>query len=608
MSRAGSDPFVEQVRSATDVVGLIGAQVELKRVGNRFRGLCPFHREKTPSFYVSPDHQTYHCFGCGEGGDAFSFLMAHEKLSFPEALQYLAEKAGIALPERRGPSGDTVERIRAALKIARGFYRERLLGAAGADARAYLQKRGIGTEIAERYGLGVAPDAWDGLLSYARRFVSERALIEAGLAIEADGGRVYDRFRNRLMIPIDSPSGTPVGFGGRILGPEEPKYLNSPETAVYRKGTTLFGWREARDAMREASFVAVVEGYFDVIAFAQAGLGAAVGSCGTALTPEQCTMLHRIGRTVIFLFDGDGAGFRAALRALPIAVGVIDDVRVAFPPAGLDPDLWVREHGAEAVQAALLEARAPLAFLEEQVSLGTLPKRDAVDRAAEILANLSDPLHREMAVQEASGRFGLRPEAFEEKLRAARGAAKTGAPEVRPPARAAGAAPARQSASGSTGASSEPWKRFESQCLISGLSYPEEATAMAEALERAGSKSPAPGLLRWIGEAFAENPEEGSVRSLLARATHECEYGAPLNALAMRETSPAILPSHLLARLETWRIERRMEALNGEIRRAGESGNRDEEARLLAEKQELARAKARLARAQEEGPEGYVSV
>ena len=579
MSRAGSDPIVEQVRAATDIVALIGAEVELKRVGNRFRGLCPFHREKTPSFYVSPDHQSYHCFGCGEGGDAFSFLMAQEKMSFPEALRHLADKAGVAIPDRRGPSSDAIERVRQALKLARGFYRERLLSAAGASAREYLAKREIGDEIAERYGLGVSPDAWDGLLSHARRFVAERTLIEAGLAVEGERGRVYDRFRNRLMVPIDSVSGSPVGFGGRVLGPEEPKYLNSPETAVYRKGTVLFGWPQARDAIRSETFVAVVEGYFDVIAFAQAGLQSAVGSCGTALTPEQAALLQRMGRTVILLFDGDGAGYRAALRALPIVVGVIDEVRVAFPPTGLDPDLWVRQAGAEAVRAALLEARAPLAFLEEQVSLGALPKREAVDRAAELLARVSDPLHREMWLQEAASRFGLRADAFMEKLKQGRPATpilQTGGTAIEGPSSAQRLA----------------WSRFEGQCLFSALAHPEEADTLAEALGAAGARGSAIELLRWI--ASESSGEATTASSLLARARTECEGGPALTALALGETSPPVEPSHLLRHLEAHRIRKRMKEVGQAIRRAEESGNHEDLSRYLAEKQTLARAQAQL--------------
>ncbi|MFN8547887.1 MAG: toprim domain-containing protein [Candidatus Eisenbacteria bacterium] len=313
-----------------------------------------------------------------------------------------------------------------------------------------------------------------------------------------------------------------------------------------------------------------------MIALAQAGLEATVGSCGTALTAEQAALLQRMGRTVVLLFDGDSAGYRAALRALPVVVGVVDEVRVAFPPRGMDPDLWVRQVGGEAVRTALGEARPPLAFLEEQVSLGALPKREAVDRAAELLARVTDPLHRELWLQEAASRFGLRVEAFLEKL-------GSGRPAV-PAQPAPGAA--------QPSASREPWGRFEAQCLLSALAEPEAAGALAGALEAAGSRSPAPGLLRWIAELVSSADLELTPARILALARKECESGPALNALALRETSPPVSSSDLLHHLESRRTKKRMEAIGREIRRAEESGDQESLARLLAEKQGLARAQA----------------
>lgn len=592
MSRGASDPFVERVREATDIVAMIGAEVELKRVGARHRGLCPFHGEKTPSFYVSAEHQSYHCFGCGVSGDAFSFLMAQEKMSFPEALHHLADRAGIAIPDRRGPASDALERIRSALRVARGFYEDRLEAPDGTAAREYLERRGISRETRERYHLGYAPDAWDALLSHARRMLSDRALVEAGLAIEGEKGRIYDRFRQRLMVPIDTASGAPVGFGGRILGEGEPKYLNSPETPVYRKGAVLFGVAEAREGIRQSGRVLVVEGYFDVLSLAQAGINGTVGSCGTALTAEQATLLQRFDTEVVLLFDGDAAGQKAALRALPVVAGIVSRIRVASPPPGLDPDDWVRQAGAAEVLAALEQAPTPLAYLERLSADGILERREALERVIQILEALQDPVHRDLWTVEAAGRFDVRAEAIRERLAQARPrfdrVTDKGVSVPRAPER-----------------STEPPKRsrFEAQCLMAALHWPEWAGALAEGLEEFGDRLiGTTRILRWI-ESLISGDEVLTPAAILSRAARERPDFHDLHRLVIGESAPPYQPDRLLARIQLRRLEQQVAELRRAIRRAEEAGNGEEVGRLLADLQARKSEETKIRRVAQEAPE-----
>jgi DNA primase len=563
VSRGGSDPFVERVREASDIVEIVGASVELKRASSRWRGLCPFHGEKTPSFYVSPDYQSYHCFGCGVGGDVFSFVMAQENLTFPEALRYLAERAGIQMPDQRGPSVDRLESIRQALRVARTFYVHQLAGAAGAGARSYLERRGIGRELWNQYGLGVAPDGWDALLRHARNYVSERTLVEAGLAVEKNPGRLYDRFRNRLMIPIESAGGMPVGFGGRILADEEPKYMNSPETPVYRKGSVLFGLPQAREGIRAAGRVIVVEGYFDVLALAEGGIVSVVGTCGTALTPDQARQLGRLGVEVVLLFDGDGAGIQAAIRALPVMVGAVASVRVATPPTGQDPDDWIRNAGKPAVDRELENARTPVAFLEDQAVHGKLSRTEAAAQAVALVERLEDPLVRDLWIQEIAGRFGLSERAIVERL-----SGKTPAP-----------APRRVSGR---------WTPREAACLRTALQTPQRAGEIADLAEALKARAPFLEVLRWIQEQ-SERAGGSSIvpAELITRATRELPDGGGLAALPVGEEQPVLEIEVVLHDLSRRVLKTRMEQATREIRLAEDAGDSVGLIRWLNEKKRL---------------------
>ena len=361
--------FLQDLLSRVDIVDVVGRHVELKKAGINHKGLCPFHGEKTPSFIVSPSRQTYHCFGCGAHGDAIRFLTEQAGLAFPEAVRELAQQVGLKVPE---DDTDPAERERAAQARARQSTLTEVLDKAAAHYRAqlkgsaravdYLKRRGLTGRVAAHFGLGYAPEGWRSLASAFARY-DDPLLVEAGLVIvQGDEGpeqKRYDRFRDRVMFPIRSVKGEVIGFGGRVLDQGEPKYLNSPETPVFSKGRELYGLFEARQALRERGYALVVEGYMDVVALAQAGLRNAVATLGTACTAEHVHKLFRHTDAVVFSFDGDAAGRRAAARALEAALPHATDlrsVRFLFLPPEHDPDSFVRERGVEAFERCVAEA------------------------------------------------------------------------------------------------------------------------------------------------------------------------------------------------------------------------------------------------------------
>jgi len=390
--------FVQDLLSRADIVEIIGRHVQLKKAGINHKGLCPFHGEKTPSFTVSATRQTYHCFGCGVHGNAIGFLMEHSGMGFLDAVRDLAQQVGLTVPEDdRSPQ----ERERAAelkehqatlsdvLTKAADHYRKQLK--ATPRAVEYLKGRGLTGEIAAAFGLGYAPDGWRGLASVFPHY-DDPLLEESGLVIatgenDADRKR-YDRFRDRVMFPIRSVQGDVIGFGGRVLDKGEPKYLNSPETPVFIKGRELYGLHEARAAMRQRGYVLVVEGYMDVVALAQLGFPNAVATLGTACTAEHVQKLFRFTESVVFSFDGDAAGRRAAGRALEASLPHASDtrtIRFLFLPTEHDPDSYVREHGAEAFEQCVAQA-VPLSRQLVETARDGMNLDSAEDRA-KLLAN-----------------------------------------------------------------------------------------------------------------------------------------------------------------------------------------------------------------------------
>ena len=362
--------FIQQLLGRVDIVDVIDRHVKLKKAGQNFSACCPFHNEKTPSFSVSPTKQFYHCFGCGAHGTAISFLMEYSGLGFIEAVKELAEGAGLSVPED-GRREKSVEQVEQALSLgdvmntALTFFRRELKRAPAAID--YLKNRGLTGEIAAKFGLGFAPDDWQGLKAVFDDY-SAAAIKDAGLVIDSEEGRRYDRFRDRVMFPILDARGNVIGFGGRIIGPSgpgEPKYLNSPETPLFEKGRELYGLFQARRAIRDSNMVIVVEGYMDVVALAQNGVENAVATLGTATTPVHVQKLLRMADSLVFCFDGDPAGRKAAWRALEISLPIVTDgktVSFLFLPQEDDPDTFVRRLGKEAFLEELKNAR-PLSAL-----------------------------------------------------------------------------------------------------------------------------------------------------------------------------------------------------------------------------------------------------
>ena len=384
------DSFVQELLARVDVVDVVGQYVQLRKGGANLLGLCPFHNEKSPSFTVSPTKQFYHCFGCGAHGTAISFLIEHTGASFPEAVRSLAASSGMTVPEENRSPRQTaqakqrkeeVSRQQQILDVAQAHYVHELK--ASAQAIRYLKQRGLSGEIAARFGLGWSGTNRQGLSTVFPQY-EDPLLVESGLVIEADDGRRYDRFRERVMFPIRNVRGNIIGFGGRIIGKGEPKYLNSPETPLFSKGHELYGLWEGRAAIRSEGCVLVVEGYMDVVGLAQQGVDNAVATLGTATTPQHIQKLLRASDKVVFSFDGDKAGRRAAWRALQVALPLLRDdisIRFLFLPAEHDPDSYVQEYGAEAFRAMLAEAMPLSRFMLDELA-SHHPMNEAEGRAA----------------------------------------------------------------------------------------------------------------------------------------------------------------------------------------------------------------------------------
>lgn len=368
------ESFKQDLLNRVDIVEVVSRYVQLKKGGANFLGLCPFHTEKSPSFTVSPTKQFYHCFGCGQHGNAIGFLMAYAGMGYVDAVKDLAAGAGLTVPEDTSRQRPREERDReqdlyALMERAMEFYRAQLKKSD--KAIAYLKGRGLSGEIAARFRIGYAPDDWQGLKGAFADY-DNRALVDAGLVIAGEGKR-YDRFRDRVMFPISNARGATIGFGGRVMGEGEPKYLNSPETALFEKGRELYGLVQAREAMRNSSRVLVVEGYMDVVALAQFGIGNAVATLGTATTPTHVGKLLRLAEEIVFCFDGDAAGRKAAWRALEVSLPLALDhkpFRFLFLPEGDDPDSYVRTHGKEALEKLAAESQTLSGFLLGELRAG----------------------------------------------------------------------------------------------------------------------------------------------------------------------------------------------------------------------------------------------
>ena len=367
--------FIQELLARVDVVDVVGRYVQLKKAGANFLGLCPFHAEKSPSFTVSPSKQFYHCFGCGAHGSAIGFLMEHSGLTYVEAIRDLAQVVGVPVPEEAAGGAGEARRDPGLLDLlskAAQFYKDRLKDTP--RAIDYLKGRGLSGRTAARFAIGYAPEGWRSLQAAVPDYAAP-TMVEAGLVIDAEGEggarKRYDRFRDRIMFPIRNPRGQVIGFGGRVVGAGEPKYMNSPETPLFSKGRELYGLFEARDSLRSSNCAIVVEGYMDVVMLAQHGVGNAVATLGTSTTPDHVRKLLRIVDRVVFSFDGDAAGRKAAWRALEACLPEAADTKrmeFLFLPPEHDPDSFVREHGVAGFEALLAEALPLSEFLIQGLS------------------------------------------------------------------------------------------------------------------------------------------------------------------------------------------------------------------------------------------------
>ncbi len=572
MARIPEDT-IQAVRDRVDVVDVIGRVVSLKKAGRNWKGLCPFHEEKTPSFNVSPDRGSYHCFGCQEGGNVFSFLMKHEGLTFPEAVRSLAGEVGIEIKEEVGGSAPSVtEPVLGANLTAQALYRRALMGDDGAAARSYLAGRGLDREIAERYGIGFAPDRWDALVSVLHREQIPAEIGEkAGLLKARERGGHFDMLRGRITFPIQDARGRVIAFGGRAIGKDqEPKYLNTPESPVFHKRRAFYGFPFALEPIRKKDRVVVVEGYFDWVALARAGVGEAVATCGTALTEQHARDLRRRTRNVVLLFDGDDAGQRAMLRALEILLPQGLRVAAAALPSGQDPDDLLQAEGAEALVQLIDEAAPALEVaIARAVAAGVATpweRADAANAVVPLLALVPDPVERAETVRRLAMATGVEAHDIDAALRKAL-AGDTSA-EV--------AAPAGPRVRG-------PEHRHYELALQVLLAHPE-LLAQAEDLVAVAPDPELEALAREIaGGASADvllDRLEGEPRRLLSELAAKALGDLEESALAARALGDA------LAKVRALRERREREELNRRLAA---------DAKLLAEKNaELLNRRQRL--------------
>ena len=570
-----NDAVISQVRSAADIVDVISQSTPLKQTGKTFKGLCPFHREKTPSFNVNREKGFFYCFGCGTGGDVFKFVMLTERFNFPEAVEYVANRAGIPLPRKKEKARDSdrdnlLESIEEA---AAAFHRALEWKPNAADT--YLRKRGIDEELWKKYGFGYAPDSWDYILKLLGRKFPAKQLEAAGLALpRKTGDGHYDRFRNRLIVPIHSEVGNVVGFGGRTLDGSDPKYLNSPESEIFNKSRLLYNYHRSRDSIRRMERAVLVEGYFDCISLDHAGVDGVVASMGTSLTTGQAALIRRLAKRVVVCYDGDEAGRSATLRAAPILLSAGLAVDVIDVGAGEDPDTYLRTKGLEAFMELLSSAPDVLDF-----ALGRLApnpkamqgseKSEAVDAMVPLVAAIADPVMRNDAAQRMADRLSLEFSSIWSRIR-------TG-----------GGGPAARSEK----STSAPVSGGE-MAVLRALVQLEDSSELRGQLVEEYFEDP---TCRTIFRALARRVDEGQPLDFSEIAT-EIRGESELTRLSELAITPDERDSdspHTLGDtvrlMERRFLERRLKQLNSEIQEAERSGDPAQVDVLFGEKLDLSR-------------------
>lgn len=573
-----SDAFIDDLLARTDIVEVVAARVPLKRQGKEYAARCPFHDERSASFTVSPTKQFYHCFGCGAHGTAISFLMNYDRLEFLDAVEELAKRAGIEVPRdtrQRNEDGDTRE-LFAALDAAAKFFRRQL--ASSAKARAYVERRGISEAIAEQFQVGYAPDGYSGLKDALGTDARRLQLLErAGLFSKNDKGHVYDKFRDRLMFPIADRRGRVIAFGGRVLEADaSPKYLNSPETALFHKGRELYGLWQAKQANAKLERLVVVEGYMDVVALAQHGVTQAVATLGTATTPDHAELLFRNAADVYFCFDGDRAGRSAAWRAVESVLPRMKDGRQAyflFLPDGEDPDTIVRKEGAEGFDARLREA-TPLsefffAHMAHDVNLGSLDgKARLAERCKPLLAQIPDGAFGDLMRQHLTELTGV--------------GARASAPETHVPAQRARAAAPTQA----------PRQSLVRSAIVHLLHQPALASALEPPYRFSELRQPGIELLAELIAVARARPDITSgalIEHFEGREEAQALHKLAVQVLPGDEAAWRTVFLDAMAQLEKQVAQQRIDELQEKARANGLSGLSMEEKRELLDLQGVPR-------------------
>jgi DNA primase len=555
-------PFIDDVRLQADIVQIVQETVSLKRAGATYKGLCPFHGEKTPSFHVNRDRGFFHCFGCGVGGDVFKFVQLRDKVGFGESVRYVAERFGVPVPEvrdrQRDPGADAErEALLKIHEVAAAWFREQLNGPGGAEARRQLAARQVSPATSEALGVGFAPASREGLKSrLLRQGFSVAQAVRSGLLAERETGDVVDRFRNRLVIPICRESGSVVAFGGRaMLADQQPKYLNSPETPIYSKSRTLYGLHLSRQAIRRAGYAVLVEGYFDFAQVWQAGIEPVVATCGTALTEPQAHLLRRFAARAVLSFDPDVAGQGAASRSSDLLVAEGFQVSVAVLPQGEDPDTFVRTRGGEAYREAVAGSTPWLDFVMERAAAAhdlTAPEGRLAFVAAmlQVAARLPEATARDQFADRLAHRARISEDVVRAEIRKAAVARKT-------------TVALRQQRGGGE------LKPAERHLLAAVLNSPEEALRALAGLDEADLEGLASaGILRHARD-LAPLPPSAVPGALLERLNEE--DARRLTGLAAAAGAP-VPPVECARALRMLRFQRERADLQREIDRLQQAG------------------------------------
>jgi DNA primase len=587
---------IREIRERTDIVEVVSTYVALKRSGHNHLGLCPFHGEKTPSFNVNSAKQIFHCFGCGVGGDVFSFIMRMEGLAFPEVVRKLGERVGIRIEEETLSPAEVrrreeLERLARINEVACDYYHQILLdGSDGAPGRQYLRKRGYDGEIARAFRLGFAPERWDGLAEHlTRKGFDAKEARELGLIRPGKEGRGdYDLFRNRLLFPIIDLGGKVAAFGGRVLDDRLPKYLNSPESSLYHKGRMLYGLAQGREAMRKNDTAIVVEGYFDHLALHRAGFANAAATCGTALTEEHGRLLQRYAKKVLLLFDQDRAGRKATFRAMEVLLPLGLSVAVVPLDAGEDPDSFLRKADPEAFGERLNQARPVLevyldALLDEQGE-GIEGQARATEEFLARLKLVPSEIERGLYLRNLAQRTGLAQDLLEKKL------SRPVAPSapVAPPAPRKPAAPPRR------GFAAGPSREIKAQEWLLRLMMDDPGARAEVSAEGVGELFLDPDRQKIAEEIIARGQEEEKLTESLIFERLDEEQKAILSGILVKDEKAfaderlrILRDCHQTVRKET--LKRRIRELDEEIHQAQEKGEAERAATCQAERLRLSR-------------------